>query len=228
MRSLSLNVLGPALALLLPLAACTAGGLNPGTSDGGPGDGGAEDGAGVDASGRSCGALQTDVQQWITSHQMCQVDGDCAATTTRCGLPATCGTYLNQAGLAGLGGFLGAWDRQACGAAIKCSPCAGDLAAAGCNAGRCGAKFSCGVLRAQIEGYLAVHRSCKVDADCSAPATECGLPGVCGAFIRRDAEPGLDALLDQWNAHTCYEGQPCPDCAPPDRASCKQGTCGPL
>lgn len=212
------------LACLVFLAACGSNGLPPSGGDGGL----------PDAAGRTCGDLEGDVKSWLETHLSCSADSDCTLATTRCGLQSFCGARLSTDGARGLTVFLSAWDLQACGATRRCAPCPPNAGQpVGCVQGRCDYKtLGCDAISARVRAILDNQQSlaCSADADCIVAPTQCGLPGVCGAYVNQSTQKELGELSAAFGKMDCARGQPCPDCAQPTGAHCNKGevnTCGP-
>ena len=177
--------------------------------------------------GETCDSLRDRIAAWGASHAACTVDADCRSASTSCGLPYSCGTYVNIEGATGLAALTRAWNEKQCGANIACEPCPLPVVEPpACNQGRCGPRVrTCDIIAAEVSDYLTTHRSCLQDTDCAAVYTQCGLPGVCGTALRADATAALQQLVDEWTTRSCFSGKPCPDCAGPGRATCADGAC---
>jgi hypothetical protein len=217
----------PLLAVLFA-AACGSNGLPPGDDPGPDLAQARSDLAGFDAAGLSCDALRAEAQAAF-AQKSCGRDGDCAEVDTACGLPADCGAPVNQTGKALLDQIAAAYKAGGCDAAALCGPCPPPpVQEVGCVQGTCAYRpASCNQLRGEVGAFIVQRNMCSSAADCTVTATGCGLPGVCGAYLRKDALPDLEKLLLAWSSQGCENGQPCPGCAQPLEADCKSGRCGP-
>jgi hypothetical protein len=82
---------------------------------------------------------------------------------------------------------------------------------------------TCDTRAAKINRYLETNRTCTKVEDCVIVTTPCGTNGVCGAYVTRGAEDGLQKLAGELGS--CPPAQPCPNCSPPLPAACVGGIC---
>jgi len=87
---------------------------------------------------------------------------------------------------------------------------------------------SCATIAAQVQAALAADDACTADTDCLIVSTDCGLPGVCGAFLNTGGYDAIAALLKRWHDAGCAKGAICPPCPPPPTdTNCVAGRCAP-
>jgi hypothetical protein len=85
----------------------------------------------------------------------------------------------------------------------------------------------CRKLQAAHDRFVATHRACAADIDCTFAYASCGLEGVCGTPMRAADTTALKPLDDAFVKRGCLAtlAVPCPTCAPPGRIRCKDGSC---
>ncbi len=188
---------------------------------------GACTGAGLDRpSPSSCDGIQQQVAQVIAANQSCTEDADCSFAYTGCGLPSTCGTFLNTAGATALASLIDAWNTQMCGGTDICA-CPAIYPIPGCNGGLCGGKMT-------LPGAGQIGAPCASDVDC---ATGSGLQCLTEADSQAFYKAGMCTVLqcDLKNIG-CPTGSDCVDsglpgavatfvCLPSCASSAQPGVC---
>jgi hypothetical protein len=178
--------------VLALLAGCASQGLTS------PDDGGADmpvsgdmSTSRVDLAGATCSDIASAEQAYIDAHKSCVRDSDCAQTTTPCGLPGTCGTWLAVSAVAGLATFDNAWTAMGC--MGPCPPCAFPPPAY-CASGTCAPlPFS----------NRPIGSPCGSDSECISNGS---LPGVC---LQDPTFPNGDCVVDCGTNNACPSGTLC-------------------
>ncbi|MEO7112281.1 MAG: hypothetical protein ABI183_17680 [Polyangiaceae bacterium] len=90
-----------------------------------------------------------------------------------------------------------------------------------------GPKAKCEEARRSFGAVVARSRGCKEDADCTQMFTACGLSGVCGMSVAKNAESKIKAAEKSFDDAKCMVvlAAPCPTCAMPPPPKCVAGKC---
>jgi hypothetical protein len=101
------------------------------------GCGGNGAGSSTSAEGSNCGGIYNQAEDAISSNQSCTTAADCTYTFTNCGLPAGCGTAVNQQGAQALQPILEQWAVNNCSPGGTCKPCPSGPSTVPCVNGVC-------------------------------------------------------------------------------------------
>ena len=95
-------------------------------------------------------------------------------------------------------------------------------AAAAPDASAFDAGNACATISAEVNTWLAAHRTCASDLDCTFITGPCGLI-TCGTYTNAQPDTELDGLISSWSAHGCTG--PCPSCPRHNPPACIAGLC---